>query len=185
MPSRNTRKPKQLGTFHVYNRGRNDRPIFIDDEDRDKFADLLKHHLGDRIALHAICLMTTHFHLLIWQKQLGALEHLMAEVLRVYVRYFNARHGTKGPLFAGPYRARPIESSKDFMWCVGYIHDNHPSGLDYRHSTHRYFLDAADAPGWLDVESALSVFGGLPAYLEYLGKRELRAELDRELRLEQ
>lgn len=185
MPSRNTRKPKQLGTFHVYNRGRNDRPIFIDDEDRDKFADLLKHHLGDRIALHATCLMTTHFHLLIWQKQLGALERLMTEVLRVYVRYFNARHGTKGPLFAGPYRARPIESSKDFMWCVGYIHDNHPSGLDYRHSTHRYFLDAADAPGWLDVESALSVFGGLPAYLEYLGKRELRAELDRELRWEQ
>lgn len=198
MPSRNTRKSAEPGSFHVYNRGRKGAPIFRDDADRDKFKDLLVSHLSavahfdsrgrpvkslrDEVSLVAMCLMTTHFHLVLWQRVPRGMERLMRSVLVAYTSYFNRRHGTSGSLFAGEYRARQLEDAKDFMWAVGYVHDNHASGLDYRYSTHGRYLRADHSASWLDVEASLSVFGGRAAYRRYMQKRADRAALDDELR---
>jgi hypothetical protein len=110
------------------------------------------------------------------------MEGLMRRVLTGYTRYHHERHGSSGPLFAGEYRARKITDEENFRWRVAYVHDNHSSGLDYRFSTHRLFLDPEQAPSWLEVNSSLKFFGGVDGYEEYLRRRELRASLDRELR---
>lgn len=172
--------------------------IFRDDLDRDKFKDLLGRHLSaivqydsrgrqvtnlrEEVSVVAMCLMTTHFHLVLWQRMSGGMERLMRRVIGAYTSYFNRRHGTSGSLFSGEYRARQLEDAKNFMWAVAYVHDNHPSGLNYRYSTDRCYRNADDAPGWLNVEAALAVFGGRAAYRSYMEKHARRSALDSELR---
>jgi REP element-mobilizing transposase RayT len=197
MPRPNTRERRGQRPHHLYNQGFNKRKVFIDDEDRRYFLYLVSRHLGKQpskdlrgrplklltplIAVVAYCVMTTHFHLIVWQKDPNGIAELMNRVLSAYTRYFNDRYKNTTPLFRGPVCSRPIDSRRYFKWLVGYVHDNHPSGVDYEFSSHRAWVDAESRPGWLEVEPALKVFGGIGAYETYLEKRAQRKQLDREL----
>lgn len=168
--------------------------MFVDDADRDKFLDFIACRLSrstlrasranrkasrvEGVELFAFCLMTTHFHLIVWQKKPEALRRFMQSLLTSYVRYYNNRHNKSGPLFAGPFRARPITNRKDFQWSIAYVHDNHPSGPDYRYSTHRVFVDESLRPAWLNTTAPLKRFGGINGYHHYLTKRTERATLN-------
>lgn len=128
-------------------------------------------------------LLTTHFHLGLAQKRMGGMENLMQRSLTAYTRRYNRKYGTSGALFAGPFRARPISGESNLRWRIAYINDNHKRlGVDYKFSTHRYYLDPDSAPSWLAVKPALKVFGGVDGYLDYLADREIRNRLDTELR---
>ena len=197
MPHKNSRnRASELRPFHVYNRGARGRAIFKDDHDRREFLWMLKRHLSradfrdrrsrkyarvDGVELLAFCLMTTHFHLVVWQRGPGAMDALMHRVLAAYVRYFRRRHGGRGPLFSGPFRARPLRTPKEFMWAIAYVHDNHPTGPGYRFSSHRAYLGADDCPPWLNAEAALKPFGDAAAYRAYMDLKAARAQLDAEL----
>lgn len=168
--------------------------MFEDDADRDEFLDILACRFSrstvsagpryrysvqiDGVELFAFCLMTTHFHLIVWQKKPDALRRLMQSVISSYTRYFNKRHGTAGPLFAGPFRARPITTRKDFRWTIAYVHDNHPTGPDYRYSSHRAFMNDENRPAWLNTATPLKRFASISEYREFLDKREERAALN-------
>lgn len=196
----NTRRRNwRLGAFHVYNRARDGRPMFVDDDDRFVFEDMMNRHLGTRpsfdsrgrqyenlrgsVRLYARCLPTTHFHNVLEQLRPGGMNDLMRRVLGSYVQHFNARHGERGPMFSGPFRGKPIATPEQFRWRVAYVHDNHKrDGLKYRFSTHRRFLTPDDPPPWLDIDRALDWFGGIDGYMDYLSARETRARLDRLLR---
>jgi hypothetical protein len=194
---KNTRMRRLLRPYHLYNQGFNGRSIFIDDADRRYFLYLVGRHLGKNassdsrgrpltlltplIAVLAYCLMTTHFHLIIWQRDPDGIAQLMGRVLPAYTRYFNARHGNTTPLFRGPVCAKPIRSRSYFKWLVGYVHDNHPSGPDYEFSSHRAWVEPDFRPGWLEVDPAVKVFGDVDGYTAYLRKRRARKALDREL----
>jgi hypothetical protein len=194
MPAKNTRQRSWIGPNHVYNRARNGRTVFRDDADRDAFLSILASRLSrsayrsrkhrrciDVIgaAVSSYCLMTTHFHLIIWQDTDGELRRLMNSVLSAYVRYYNDRHGTSGPLFDGPFRSNPILDAKQFRWTTGYIHDNHPSGTDYLYSSHIAFVDERVRPGWLAADRALAEFGTTDAYHRFMQQRATRADLNR------
>ncbi|MGK2877743.1 MAG: transposase [Solirubrobacterales bacterium] len=193
----NTRHRRSRRPYHVFNRGLNKRAVFIDDADRRYFLYLVRRHLGQKqskdargrplvhltplIAVVAYCLMTTHFHLIVWQRDPNGIAELMNRVLSAYTRYFNQRHGNTAPLFDGPVRAKPVKTREHFRWLVRYVHDNHPSGLGYEFSSHRAWADPSFRPGWLEVEPALKLFGDLSDYHAYLDKRARRKALDLEL----
>ncbi|MBJ7355216.1 MAG: hypothetical protein JHC98_10370 [Thermoleophilaceae bacterium] len=120
------------------------------------------------MSVASYCPMGTHFHLNLWQKEVGGLEAFMRSLLTAYVKYFNHRHGLNGPLFAGPYRARRLNSAKAFKWAVVYVHDNHRDGVAHRFSSHTAFIDEGQRPPWLAVEPALRVFGGPAEYGRYV-----------------
>jgi REP element-mobilizing transposase RayT len=197
MPRADTEDRGELAAYHVFNRGANGRAIFRDREDRSYFLSLLARHLWQRpspnrrggfylhlrgrVALLAYCLMTSHFHLVIWQRSAGALAELMDRVIGTYSRYYNQKYGTSGPRFAGAYRAKRVKDAKQFKWLIAYVHDNHPSGVDYEFSSHRAWIDETQRPGWLEPEPGLKIFGGVDAYLAYLDERKKKQELDRAL----
>lgn len=173
--------------------------VFRDDADRRTFAAMIDRHLyssarrdvhhrvyvnlREEVRLNARNLLTTHFHLILWQKVPGGMARLMRRVIHAYTRYFRTKYGGEGAIFRERFRARRLESPQRFKWCVYYVHSNHKRlGLEWEHSTHRYFEDAGDAPEWLDVESTLRIFGGLPAYRDYLKRCSERSDLDAELR---
>lgn len=198
VPYSGARKAHSLSAFHVYNRARPGIRLFHDDEDRRVFEEMMNRYLSrvrsfdasgkqyanlrDSVRMNARCLMTSHFHNILSQLQQGGMADLMRRVINGYTRYHHQRHGTSGSLFVGEYRARKITDVENFRWRTAYVHDNHPTGLDYRFSTHRLYLTPNDAPSWLEVDSSLEAFGGLDGYQSYLRQRKLRAELDAELR---
>ncbi|MBJ7353292.1 MAG: hypothetical protein JHC98_00570 [Thermoleophilaceae bacterium] len=183
MPRRNVSDRTRRGPHHVYNRARDGRAAFRDDADRDAFLGLLAARLGRGgsiagVQVSAVCLMTTHFHLIVWQSESGALTRLMNSLTIAYVRYYNRKYGTSGPLFAGPFRSRHLRSQKDLRWTTAYVHANHPTGPTYRYSTHNAYVDEHLRPGWLAAERGLSAFTDMNDYESYMRAHAIRAELN-------
>ncbi|MBX9742200.1 MAG: transposase [Chthoniobacterales bacterium] len=93
------------------NRGNHGEAIFLDDDDRRKFLVTL----GETCTkaswqIHAYCLMSNHFHLVI-ETPKPTLVIGMKWLLSVYTQRFNAKHKKRGHLFAGRYKSLIIDGS--------------------------------------------------------------------------
>lgn len=183
MPSRNILKidiPHSY--YHVYTRGHGKRKIFRDEEDFETFIALFARylsgkpardnngkaypHLNDTVSLLCYCLMSNHFHLLVYQKNEGAMSTFMRSVLTSYGRYFNKKYVSSGPIFESRYKASRISSDQYLMHISRYIHLNPKDWLAYPHSSiHSYFLGA---PEWLKPQDVIDLFGSLPIYADFL-----------------
>jgi putative transposase len=112
-------------SFHVYNRGNNRSIVFRDDRDYRMFLAMTKHSIADNcVAVHAVVLMTNHFHMLVTPDAEHALPLAMKQIGERYSRYFNDKYGRTGALWEGRYQARPIENSSDVLICLRYIEQN-------------------------------------------------------------
>jgi putative transposase len=95
--------------YHVMSRGDSREAIFRDDEDR---VELLR-TLGQACKktgwqIHAYCLMSNHFHLVMETPQPN-LSMGMKWLLGTYTQRFNRRHKHWGHLFGGRYKAQLID----------------------------------------------------------------------------
>ncbi len=104
------------GYFHVIARGVDGCEIVRDDIDRRRF--LL--HLRDSVAryswvVHAFCLMTTHYHVVLYSARLDLSRGVQLLNGR-YAQFFNRRHLRFGHLFADRFTSRVIEGER-------YLHD--------------------------------------------------------------
>ena len=78
--------------------------------------------LGGRCRwnLHAYCLMTTHYHVVIQTREPN-LSLGMQLVNSAYVRMHNQRSGRFGTLVSGRFGSRPIESEEYFVEACRYV----------------------------------------------------------------
>lgn len=202
MPRPFTRNRNRRLAYHVFNQGRrgaDGRPqrIFRDREDRQFFLSLFSRHLcaepksdrrgrlyrhvRERLMLFAYCVMTTHFHLIVWQRDERAIADLMHSVTVAYTNHFKRKYGVAPPVYNGPVRAKEITSPRYLKWLVAYVHNNHPDGLDYEFSSHRAWTDTRHRPGWLEPDPALAAFGGVDNYRAYLDQYRRKRSVDVEL----
>ena len=149
------RRPRGVITdcfVHVIARGNRELPIFHEERDYEFFLRLLesdKSRHGARI--HAFCLMSNHFHLLV---EVGPvpLSELMHAVLHRYAEFVNRLHGFHGHLFGDRFWARVCDSDAYALALVRYIHLNPcragitPYPDAYRWSTHRVYLGMSQVP---------------------------------------
>jgi putative transposase len=100
------------GYFHVTSRGVNGCSIFRDDADRRAFlAHLRTCAERYRWTLHALCLMTTHYHLVLHSTR-AELSRGVQRLQGRYAQSFNQRHERYGHLFADRFAARAIEGQR-------------------------------------------------------------------------
>ena len=112
------------GYFHVMSRGVDGCAIFRDDDDRRSFlAQVLRCAKRFRWTLHALCLMTTHYHLVLHSTQ-PELSRGLQRLLGRYAQSFNERHNRFGPLFAGRFSARSIDSEDYLYAACRYVVEN-------------------------------------------------------------
>jgi len=110
--------------YHVMNRGTARQKIFLNDQDRQRFLDLLGQTCQMwGVRVYAYCLMDNHYHLLVETTD-AALSRAMRHLDGIYTQRFNRAHGRDGPLFRGRYRAILIEPEEYFMAVARYIHRN-------------------------------------------------------------
>jgi putative transposase len=109
------------GYFHVYTRGVADTAIFRDDEDRRWFLALLL-NAARRSAweLHTLCLMTTHYHVVL-QSTRAHLSVGMQWLNGLYAQSFNRRYDRQGHLFAARFGSRVIEGEEYLERVSAYV----------------------------------------------------------------
>ena len=87
--------------YHVTSRGDRREAIYEDDADRAWFLDVLGQVVQDfNWVVHAYCLMSNHYHLLIETPD-GNLAKGMRQLNGVYSQYSNRRHSRTGHVFQG------------------------------------------------------------------------------------
>jgi REP element-mobilizing transposase RayT len=156
------------------NRGLSRRDIFLENQGRESFLDLLSDisRLW-KVEIFAYCLMDNHYHLLL-QTPRGGLSRAMRHLDGIYTQRFNRSHHRDGPLFRGRYKAILIDAEEYFLSVVRYIHQNPVmagvvSDMDrYRWSSQRGYLYKSERPVWLSTGSVLSRFDRLREYQEFM-----------------
>ena len=153
------------------NRGDRREPIFRDDADRERFLATLGEACGKTAwQVHAYCLMSNHFHLVIETPQANLVAG-MKWLMGVYTKRFNIRHKLCGHLFAGRYKALIVDGSGNgYLRTVGdYVHLNpvrakllRPAAAleNFRWSSYgEYLKPPGQRPKWLCVERLLGERG--------------------------
>ena len=96
--------------YHVMSRGDRREAIFRGSADRERFLQTLDEACGKtEWQVHALCLMSNHFHLVI-ETPGGNLVAGMKWLLGTYTSRFNRRHKLVGHLFSGRYKALVIDA---------------------------------------------------------------------------
>jgi REP element-mobilizing transposase RayT len=191
MPAKNTLRNFQSNNYyHIYHRGNNQQAIFKDLQDYHVFTDYLNKYLSPKnskepllinnfhqdISLHAYCLLSNHYHLLLYQQTKNAISSFMQSLNTKYALYFKAKYKYQGTPFQGRYRAVHIESNDQLLYVTKYIHRNplpkQPSRSDlenlpkYPHSSFPSYLSNKNK-SWLTTSIILSYFSKNNPHLDY------------------
>lgn len=134
--------------YHCYNRGTDQRKIFLTQKDYLRFAVLLYTcnsikpiHISNFeskelielfdiernesiVAIGAWCLMPNHFHLLLKEIKEGGISLFMQRLLTAYTMYFNKRSHRRGTLYEGPYKFEHASKDRYLKYLSSYIHLN-------------------------------------------------------------
>lgn len=174
--------------YHVINRGDRGEPIFRDDTDRRLFVDTLA-EVCERSdwQVHAYCLMSNHFHLVLETAQ-PTLVAGMKWFLGTYTGRFNRRHKVYGHLFSGRYKSMIVDGSGNgyLKTVCAYVHLNPVrSGLIKREQELRQF-QWSSWPDYLRTPSRRAAWLRVDRLLgeEGLAKDSPAARLELERRME-
>lgn len=189
MPSRNTIKEYAAESYyHIYARGGSRQKIFIDAADYKYFLSLFERYLSvepklsktgepyphfhGRVVLYCYCLMSNHFHLLVFQKDDTGIEKLMRSIMTSYSRYFNRKYKRSGPLFETRYKASKISTDAYLEHITRYIHLNPRRWQTYRYSSLAYYMDPPKVPEWINTRRMLALFADTNEYYAFLADYE-------------
>jgi putative transposase len=109
------------GYYHVTMRGNNKRTIFLTDRDRLVFIALLN-RIATRYGwtIHAFCLMSNHYHLVMRISEPG-MSKGMCELNGTYAILFNINHERINHLFGRRYWSEELESERRIFAAVRYV----------------------------------------------------------------
>lgn len=131
-------------------RGIRRKEIFSNEGDYGMFLTMLSRELERyQCKVHAYCLMTNHYHLLLETSEYEVWK-LMKNLAHNYAQYFNSVNSYQGHLFEGRYKACLVEDDTYFLQTSRYIHLNPvKAGIvenpeDYPWSSYRTMLGLND-----------------------------------------
>lgn len=196
MPAKNLRRITEVGTYcHVYNKGVENRTIFLDEADYQAFLNFLEDYLSapkaldsikkdftingrvfrgvphqprnyfKKVELIAYNLKPDHFHLLLHQKTQKSLQVFIRSLCTRYSIYFNKKYNRTGSLFDGPYKSAHVKDEKSLLLLTQYLHK--AGG----YSTYLEFSGARVTP-WVNTKVILSMINSKGNYKDYVEKYE-------------
>ena len=143
--------------YHVTTRGSQQGAIFRDDHDRASFLAILARTLKacDACAF-AYCLMGNHYHVVLQTHQAN-LSMLVRRVNSLHSLTFNRRHGCRGHVFDGRYKALHVDRDAYLLEVCRYV-DLNPvraglveSPAQWTWSSYRAHTGSVPPPAWLST----------------------------------
>jgi putative transposase len=113
--------------FHVINRGVGRMRLFLKDADFAAFERVILKTLETRrMRIVAYCLMSNHWHLVLWPKGEGDLAAFMQKLTITHARNWqeNRHRVGYGHLYQGRYKSFPIQTDEHFYQVVRYVERN-------------------------------------------------------------
>lgn len=175
------------GAFHhVMNRGRNRQTIFHGKEYFEAFLHTLKEVSEQFDAIiHAYCLMSNHYHLLI-ETPKANLARIMQHINGVYTQRHNRLRKQDGTLFRGRYKSVLVDEDSYLLQLSRYIHRNPlevkramvESLEAYQWSSYPAYINQSKAPDWLHREKVYQMLGHKQRYQGYRGYVEQGVDED-------
>jgi len=111
--------------YHIITRGNQKQPVFEDNEDYEKYLQIVKKAKRKYgILIFAYCLMLNHVHMLLKGKIPTNISKFMHWVNRGYTAYFNEKYGKVGHLWQARYKSKPIVKDNYMVSCAEYIEGN-------------------------------------------------------------
>jgi putative transposase len=109
---------------HALQRGNNKTNIFHNHADNKYFLDNLRMSSGEhKVAIGAYCLMTNHFHLLLYPESIDGFIQFMKNISQVYSQYYNRKYKHTGKLWENRYKLNIVDP--EFEWVISrYIEQN-------------------------------------------------------------
>jgi putative transposase len=158
-------------TYHVLSRGNRRQNIYLDDIDRQDFLKTLAESCEKTgWQVHAFCLMTNHYHLVVETPNANLVAG-MAWLQSTYTIRLNHRHKLIGHVLSGRYKAQLVEGSGNgyLRTACDYVHLNPARArilgpeerlLAYPWSSFGYYLAAPEhRPHWIRVDRLLGEHG--------------------------
>ena len=162
---RTSRVKSNTGVYHVMLRGINQQTIFEDDEDNEKYLEVLE--LCKTLSgfeLYSYCLMGNHIHLLL--KTINEdLDLIFKRIGARYVYWYNWKYKRTGHLFQDRFRSEPVNDDKYFLTVLRYIHQNPVKAKlcknpdEYKWSSYKEYIDKNHNTGIVDTAFAINMTG--------------------------
>ena len=156
--------------YHVMSRGDHSEAIYRAEGDRECFLEALGEVCGRTgWLIHAYVLMGNHYHLLLETPEPNLVVG-MQWLQGTYTKRFNAAHRVWGHLFAGRYKAIPVDPTPNYLLVVAdYIHLNpvrvkgydfeNAKLADYVWSSYPGYVSPRKRSAWLCVQRVLGELG--------------------------
>jgi len=133
------------------------RPLIADDADAGRLLAVVRDAMQDaQVALHGYALLPQALWLLATPADARALGLALQSIGRRYVRAYHTRHGGRGALFEGRYRAAVVEPDPHFLSALQYVETQAvrggfaPAAEDYRWTSFRQHAGFAADPALQD-----------------------------------
>lgn len=159
---RAAREKSESGIYHVMLRGVNKQQIFEEQEDYEKFIQILEDCKKiSKFELYAYCLMENHIHLLL-RVEKEPLETVFRRIGSRFVYWYNIKYERHGHLFQDRYKSEPIDDDAYFIVALRYILRNPvKAGLckyakDYKYSSFNDYV-SSNRSVLSDTEKGLSL----------------------------
>jgi putative transposase len=165
--------------YHVTSRGDRREAIYLDNTDHTGFLAILSEVCARfNWLIHAYCLMTNHYHLVVETPD-GNLSKGMRHLNGVYTQWFNRHHGRVGHVFQGRYKAILVQKELYLLALSRYVVLNPVRAQmvtevsDWPWSSYRVTIGREVAPVWLDTDWLLAQFGqqrthAVQAYIRFV-----------------
>lgn len=111
--------------YHIYNRGNQQQPIFLEDTDYLGYLKRLaeaKEKCG--VTTLCYCLMPNHIHLLVRQDTEMPIHKFISSLHTSYSMYFNRKYQKVGHLFQDRFKQKNITTDAYLLYLSCYIHAN-------------------------------------------------------------
>jgi len=111
--------------YHVLNRGNAREDVFHKKEDFAAFLALMR-EANERLPMRMLgwCLMTNHFHLVLWPHRDGDLSQWMQWLMTSHVRRYHRHYHSSGHVWQGRFKAFPIEEDEHLWTVLRYVERN-------------------------------------------------------------
>lgn len=159
---RTARTCSKTGIYHVMLRGNERKNIFIDNEDRIKFLEILfRKKYDENYLLYAYCLMDNHLHLVIKENKI-AIASIMKSIGTAYAYYFNHKYRREGHVFQDRYKSQNVEDESYLLSVIRYVHQNpQAAGIGametYFWSSFRFYINKC-LLGMPEIGNILAIF---------------------------
>lgn len=168
------RKPRIIsstGIYHIILRSINQRILFEEDADYQKFLFILSDcSVKHDIDIYAYCLMDNHIHLLLHSLP-NNLASFFQSIGSRFVRWYNNKYLRSGHLFQDRYHSVAIYNKESYLNVLKYIHNNpvkanmcrFPS--EYRWSSYNAFYGQKNP--LINVSFSYDIAGSKDSLLQY------------------